>query len=81
MVAEQKRQNAFAALTMKDVFDRLKTSNPQLSLGQYHDGMRRLHKERRVRLAPYTLALATLPDPNLALYLDNEVKYYVEVAH
>ncbi len=80
MVAAQKRANAFQSLTMKDVYAKLLAIVPTLTVGQYHDGMRELHKARRVRLAPYTQALATLPCPMTALYLDNEVKYYVQVA-
>jgi hypothetical protein len=79
MATEQRQANPFQRLTLPQVFERLKAQRPELSLGQFHDGLRRLHQENRIRLGPYTQALATLDDPRNALYLDREVKYYVEV--
>jgi hypothetical protein len=79
IVAEQKQRNAFQRLTLPQVFERLRALHPDLTLGQFHDGMRRLHEEKRIRLGPYTQALATLDDPRNALYLDREVKFYVEL--
>lgn len=79
MVVEQKRVNSFQSLTMKQVYDRLLSTMPTLTVGQYHDGMRQLHRERRVRLAAFTQALATLPCVVTPMYLDNEVKFYVQM--
>jgi hypothetical protein len=79
MVAEQEQRNRFQRLTLSQVFKQLRASHPNLTLGQFHDGLRRLHEEHRIRLGPYTQALATLDDPANALYLDREVKYYVEL--
>jgi hypothetical protein len=78
MAAEQKKRNALQRLTLTQILDRLRPRYPGLSLGQFHDGLRRLHDDRRIRLGPYTQALATLDDPRGALFLDREVKYYVE---
>lgn len=79
MAAEQRQKNPFQRLTLPQIFERLKEERPDLSLGQFHDGLRRLHQQNRIRLGPYTQALATLDDPRNALYLDREVKYYVEL--
>jgi hypothetical protein len=79
MVAEQKQQNSFQRLTLPQIFERLRTTHPDMSLGQFHDGLRRLQDEKRLRLGPYTQALATLDDPRNALFLDREVKFYVEL--
>lgn len=79
MAAEQRQTNPFQRLTLSQAFERLKAERPNLSVGQFHDGLRRLHQENRIRLGPYTQALATLDDPRNALYLDREVKYYVEL--
>ena len=78
MVKDQKRANSFQSLTIRQVYDRVLLLVPDLTLGMFHDGMRGLHKSRQVRLAPYTQALATLPCPLTALYLDNEVKFFVQ---
>jgi hypothetical protein len=66
-------------LTLPQVFERVRARKPDLTLGQFHDGLRRLQDERRIRLSPYTQALATLDDPRNALFLDREVKFYVEL--
>lgn len=79
LAAEQRQRNPFQRLTLSQLYERLKNERPGLSLGEFHDGLRRLHQEKRIRLGPYTQALATLDDPNNALYLDREVKYYVEL--
>jgi hypothetical protein len=79
MVAEQRQRNQFQRLTLPQIFERLRSKHPHLTLGQFHDGLRRLQDEKRIRLGPYTQALATLDDPRNALFLDREVKYYVDL--
>lgn len=78
-VAGQKRLNSFNRPNLKVIFEHLRQTQPTLTLGQFHDGLRGLHQQRRIRLDPYTQALATLQDPEHALYLDREVKYYVDL--
>jgi hypothetical protein len=51
---------------------------PALMLGTFHDTLRQLHDGGRVRLQPFTRALATLPDRCNALLLDGEVMYFAE---
>jgi hypothetical protein len=80
LAGEQKKRDPFQRLTLPQVFDHLRGKFPGLTLGQFHDGLRRLQDERRIRLGPFTQALATLDDPRNALFLDREVKYYVELA-
>jgi hypothetical protein len=78
-VAAQKRVNSFDRPNLKRVYEHLKQSHPALTLGEFHEGLRALHQQRRIRLDPFTQALATLQDPLHALYLDREVKYYVDL--
>ncbi len=79
MAMEQRHRNPFQRLTLPQVFEQLRAKHPHLTLGQFHDGLRRLQDEKRIRLGPFTQALATLDDPRNALFLDREVKYYVEL--
>jgi hypothetical protein len=79
IVAEQKKHNSFDRPTLTRVYEQLKKSQPGLTLGQFHDGLRALLAQRRIRLTAYTQTLATLPDAQNALYLDREVKYYVDL--
>lgn len=78
-VAARKRLNSFDRPNLKQVYEHLKQSHPTLTLGEFHEGLRTLHQQRRIRLDPFTQALATLQDPLHALYLDREVKYYVDL--
>jgi hypothetical protein len=78
-VAAQKRLNSFERPNLKRVYEHLRETHPTLTIGEFHDGLRALHQHRRIRLDPYTQALATLMDPLHALYLDREVKYYVDL--
>jgi hypothetical protein len=78
-VASQKRLNSFDRPNLKRVYEHLKQTHPTLTLGEFHEGLRTLHQQRRIRLDPFTQALATLQDPLHALYLDREVKYYVDL--
>ena len=78
-VASQKRLNSFDRPNLKRLYEHLKQAHPALTLGEFHDGMRALHQQRRIRLDPSTQALATLQDPLHALYLDREVKYNVDL--
>ena len=79
MITEQKQRNPLQRLSLPQMFERLRVRHPALTLGQFHDGLRQLQDEHRVRLGPYTQALATLDDPRNALFLDREVKFYVEL--
>ena len=79
MATRQKQQHPLQALTFPQVYGPLKQRYPNLTLAQFHDGLRLLSDQRRIRLRPYTLALESMEDPRNALYLDREVKYYVDV--
>jgi hypothetical protein len=79
IVAERKRQNSMTRPTLPQLYAELRKSHPTLSLTQFHDGLRTLHSQRRILLGAYTLALATIPDHLNALYLDKEVKFYVDL--
>jgi hypothetical protein len=79
MVADQRRQNGFKQLSLTEIYQRLQARHPTLTLGQFHDGLRTLHAQRKISLWPFTQALAYLDDPQNALYLDREVKYYADL--
>lgn len=78
-VTEQRQRDRYQPLSLPQLFAALKAARPALTLGQFHDGLRTLRDQGRIRLAPYTRALATIDDPRNALFLDGEVMYYVEL--
>lgn len=48
-----------------------------VSVGEYHEGLRRLSREGRVRLVEWTQPLRTMPDDRFALIAGGEIRYYV----
>jgi hypothetical protein len=48
----------------------------RLSIGQFHDGLRRLHDEQRIYLHPWTGPMHEIPEPAYALLIGHEVLYY-----
>lgn len=79
LAAEQRQRDRFQPATLPQLFAQLRQTRPELTLGQFHDGLRRLRDQGRIRLTPYTRALATIADAGAALFLDGEVMYYVEL--
>jgi hypothetical protein len=79
LVRQQRERDRYQPLTLPELYAKLQQARPGLTLGQFHDGLRTLREKGRLRLTPYTRALATLPDPRNALFLDGEVMYYAEL--
>lgn len=49
---------------------------PTLTVGQFHDHLRRLHDRRQLDLHPWTAPLYDLPEPAFALLVGHAVMYY-----
>jgi hypothetical protein len=58
-----------------ELFTALARQHQDLSIGVFHDGLKRLSERRVVRLMPAT-DFAALPQPEFALLRDGEVLYY-----
>jgi hypothetical protein len=61
---------------LPDLFEHARQALPSLTLGQFHDGLRRLHDEGFVYLHPWTGPLYEIPDPACALLIGHAVAYY-----
>jgi hypothetical protein len=79
LAAEQRARDRFQPVSLPALLQKIRGEQPDLTLGQYHDGLRSLRQQGRIRLIPFTRALATIDDPSNALFLDGEVMYYVDV--
>jgi len=79
LAGEQTQRDRYQPLSLPQLYTTLKQTRPGLTLGQFHDGLRQLRDQGRIRLAPFTRALATIEDARNALFLDGEVMYYVEL--
>lgn len=54
---------------------------PGLSVGHFHDGIRRLHESGRIYLHPWTGPLYEIPEPAYALLVGHDIAYYVSLRH
>ena len=77
-VQQHKRQSPLRPIDMPQLFRFARTRQPALSLGQFHDLVRRLTEAGRIRLSPFTQAMYQLPEPECALIVGREIMYYVE---
>jgi hypothetical protein len=61
---------------LPDLFAHARQTLPGLTLGQFHDGLRRLHDAGQVYLHPWTGPLYEIPDPACALLIGHAVAFY-----
>jgi len=61
---------------LPELYRALTTRTDPPTIGEFHDGLRRLHAARRVYLHPWTGPLYALPEPAYALLVGHEVAYY-----
>lgn len=52
---------------------------PGLTVGQFHDGLRKLHQSDRIYLHPWTGPRHELPEPLYALLVGHEIAYYASL--
>jgi hypothetical protein len=57
-----------------------RSKQPALTVGQFHDVLRRLMAGGQIRLSPFTQAMYQLPEPECAMIVGREIMYYVERA-
>lgn len=61
---------------LPDLFRRAQAGLPTLTIGLFHDGLRRLHEQQQIYLHPWTGPLYEIPDPACALLVGHEIAYY-----
>jgi hypothetical protein len=62
-----------------ELFDALKKRHATLTVGSFHDGLRRLHDANQIRLGGWSGPLENLPQPNLAMLVAHKVMYYARL--
>lgn len=75
---QHKRQSPLRPLDLPQALRWVRTVQPALTLGQFHDLLRRMADAKQVRLTPFTQALYLLSEPECALLVGREIMYYVE---
>ena len=73
-----RRQEAGATedCPLPELFRHARQSSPGLTIGHFHDGLRRLLDAGHIYLHPWTGPLYTLPEPPYALLVGHEIAYY-----
>ncbi|MCS6852379.1 MAG: hypothetical protein NZ700_14540 [Gemmataceae bacterium] len=61
---------------LPELYRRVAARLPALTIGRFHDRLRRLYADRRVALHPWTGPLPEMPEPACALLVGHEVAYY-----
>jgi hypothetical protein len=61
---------------LPELYEQAQQTMPGLSVGSFHDGLRRLQSEARIALQPWTGPLHELPVPDLALLQGHSLAFY-----
>ncbi len=61
---------------LPELYRSLTMREPQPTLGEYHDCLRKLHAEGAIYLHPWTGPLYALPEPSFALLVGHGIAYY-----
>jgi len=64
---------------LPELFRQVKQASPQLTIGDFHDVLRKLHEHERIYLHPWTGPLHELPEPAIALMIGHEIAYYASI--
>ena len=64
---------------LPELYRALQVRTPALSVGQFHDGLRRLHAQHQIYLHPWSGPLYELPEPALALLIGHVIAYYASL--
>jgi hypothetical protein len=68
---------ATGACPLAELFKAVAGQHPELTVKDFHEGLRRLHDRGAVRLLPFTGPADELPEPEFALLDGASVYYYV----
>ncbi len=61
------------------LFQEAQHSEAHLTIGAFHDGLRRLHAGGQIYLHPWTGPLYEIPEPAYALLVGHEIAYYASI--
>jgi hypothetical protein len=64
---------------MPDLYRQVEAACKGVTIGSFHDAMRRLHASNQVYLHPWTGPLYEIPEPPYALLVGHEIAYYASL--
>jgi hypothetical protein len=64
---------------LPELYRQAQHTEPSLTIGQYHDGLRGWHDVGQIYLHPWTGPLYDMPEPVYALLVGHEIAYYASL--
>jgi len=61
---------------LPELYRQARATAPALTVGTFHDGLRRLHDQEQIYLHPWTGPLYDIPEPPYALLVGHDIAYY-----
>jgi hypothetical protein len=75
-LARWQESGATEDFPLPELYRQAQQASPSLTIGHYHDGLRRLHDQGQIYLHPWTGPLYEIPEPPYALLVGHEIAYY-----
>lgn len=75
-LSERQRKGAMEDCPLPELYRKAQESSSGLTIGRFHDGLRKLHQQEQIYLHPWTGPLYDVPEPALALLVGHEIAYY-----
>lgn len=79
MLARWQASGALEDCPLPELYRAAHDDEPSLSIGHFHDGLRRLHEQEKIYLHPWTGPLYDIPEPPYALMIGHEITYYASL--
>ena len=64
---------------LPDLYRKVQHLAHDLTIGRFHDGLRKLHVQQRIYLHPWTGPLHEMPEAAYALLIGHEIVYYASI--
>ncbi len=61
---------------LPELYRHAQQAAPQITVGQFHDGLRQMHADEKIHLHPWTGPLSEIPQPAYALLVGHSLAYY-----
>ncbi len=78
-LAQWQGSGASGDCPLPDLYRRAQSGTHGLTIGHFHDGLRRLHDQEKIYLHPWTGPLYEIPEPAYALLIGHVVAYYASL--
>ena len=76
---ERRHETALNDCPLPTLYEIARRADGDVTLGQFHDGLRDLLERGQIYLHPWTGPLYDLPEPSLALLVGHEIVYYASL--